>query len=252
MDMTSSPARVQKHNRNNNKVVYHKSFLVLWHLFTMGPCGQPMSAAQRRLRSWWRHEQQCGPGHAYSPLSPTGTEEGQGRGGGERVALHSRGQEDSSPAGALQPVRRRVPQRTVEPMLETFVPVPSLDAPVPQPVGQLVQVLTLIDTVVPEQVIDVPKITSKTSSRSALCSACRRWGNSWWTSPRPPSTTSSLLRKKRRRSSRVLSLSRTSGTLLVVSGAGSSVRRGSTGGWWAHPLSSGPFRRGTPPAQGGI
>ena len=46
-------------------------------------------------------------------------------------------------------------------MLETFVPVPSLDVPVPQPVGQLVKVLRLIDTVVPEQVIDVPKITSQ-------------------------------------------------------------------------------------------
>ena len=55
----------------------------------------------------------------------------------------------------------RVPQRTVEPMLETFVPVPSLDVPVPQTVGQLVEVLRLIDTVVPEQVIDVPKITSQ-------------------------------------------------------------------------------------------
>ena len=70
--------------------------------------------------------------------------------------------------------QERVPQRTVESMLETFVPVPSLDVPVPQMVGQLVEVLRLIDSVVPEQVIDVPKITSQTSSRSALCSACRR------------------------------------------------------------------------------
>ena len=76
--------------------------------------------------------------------------------------------------------QERVPQRTVEPMLETFVPVPSLDVLVPQTVGQLVEVLRLIDTVVPEQVIDVPKMTSQ------VCSACRRWQNSWWTSPCPP------------------------------------------------------------------
>ena len=41
------------------------------------------------------------------------------------------------------------------------MPVPSLDVPVPQPVDQLVEVSRLIDTVVPEQVIDVPKITSQ-------------------------------------------------------------------------------------------
>ena len=135
------------------------------------------------------------------------------------------------PASLAEPPgpQERVPQRTVELMLETFVPVPSLEVPVPQMVGQLVEVVRLIDTVVPEQVIDVPKIIPKTSSRSALCSACRRWQNSWWTSPCPPSTTSSLLRKKRR-SSRVWSLSRTSGTLLAVSGAGSSVRMGVY--WW--------------------
>ena len=116
----------------------------------------------------------CGPGHVHSPLSPTGSEEGQGQGGGERGAQHGRGPEDSSSAGALQLVRRRAqrgaacsladllgPQERVEPMLETFVLVPSLDAPVPQPVDQLVEVLRLIDTVVPEQVIDAPKTTSQ-------------------------------------------------------------------------------------------
>ena len=50
----------------------------------------------------------CGPGHVVTSLRPTGTEEGQGRGGGERVAPHGQGPEDSSsPAGALQLVRRR-------------------------------------------------------------------------------------------------------------------------------------------------
>ena len=50
-----------------------------------------------------------GPGRVYPPLSPTGTEEGQGRGGGERDEVHGQVPDDSfSPAGALQPVRTRV------------------------------------------------------------------------------------------------------------------------------------------------
>ena len=85
----------------------------------------------------------------------------------------------SSPAGVLPVVRGRarrgrpaplpkiadpqalVLQRTMEPIVETFVPVPILDVPVPQMVGQLVDVLNIFDTMLPvaaEQVVDVPKI----------------------------------------------------------------------------------------------
>ena len=51
------------------------------------------------------------------------------------------------------------------------MPVPSLDVPVPQTVGQLVEVLWLIDAVVPEQVIDMPKITPQDviPQRAVLC-----------------------------------------------------------------------------------
>ena len=50
------------------------------------------------------------------------------------------------------------------------MPVPSLDVPVPQMVHRLVEVLRLIDTVVPQQVIDVPKIPSQDAipQRAAL------------------------------------------------------------------------------------
>ena len=67
------------------------------------------------------------------------------------------------PASLAEPPgqQERVPQRSVEPVLETFVPVPSLDVPVAQMVEQLVEVFRLVDTGVPEQVIDVPKITSQ-------------------------------------------------------------------------------------------
>ena len=55
----------------------------------------------------------------------------------------------------------RVQRHTVEQMIESFVPVPilDLDGPVPQMVEQLVGVLNVFDKSLPEQVIEVPKIT---------------------------------------------------------------------------------------------
>ena len=55
--------------------------------------------------------------------------------------------------------QERFPQRTVEPMLETFVPVPSLDVFVLQMVDQPVDILQILDVPLPEQVIDVLKIS---------------------------------------------------------------------------------------------
>ena len=84
--------------------------------FSMGPSvqasvtGAAQRRKQRRLRSWWRHEQQSiavALGHVVAPLL-TRTEEGQGRGGGERDEVHGQVPDDSSsPAGALPLVRRR-------------------------------------------------------------------------------------------------------------------------------------------------
>ena len=57
--------------------------------------------------------------------------------------------------------QERVQRHTVEPILETFVPVPFLDVLVPQTVDQLVDVLKILDISSPvEQVIDVPSIIS--------------------------------------------------------------------------------------------
>ena len=55
----------------------------------------------------------------------------------------------------------RVLRHTVEQMIESFVPVPilDLDALVPQMVEQLVGVLKVFDKSLPEQVIEVPKVT---------------------------------------------------------------------------------------------
>ena len=59
------------------------------------------------------------------------------------------------------PPQERVQRHTAEQMIESFVPVPilDLDAPVPQMVDQLVGVLKVFDQSLPEQVIEVPKIT---------------------------------------------------------------------------------------------
>ena len=55
-------------------------------------------------------------------------------------------------------------------MLETFVPVPSLDVPVLQMVDQLPDVLQFFDalTTDPEQVIEVPKILPEDVSMRAV------------------------------------------------------------------------------------
>ena len=57
--------------------------------------------------------------------------------------------------------------RTVEQIVDNTLIVPSLDVPVPQMENQLVEVCRQLDTLIPEQAIEVPKISS--SSRH-----CRR------------------------------------------------------------------------------
>ena len=68
----------------------------------------------------------------------------------------------------------KLQQRNVEPVVETFVPVPILDVPVPQMVDHLVDVLKVIERtvlVVAEKVIEVPKIFSqdRIPQRTVLC-----------------------------------------------------------------------------------
>ena len=139
-----------------------------------------------------------GPGRDEAPYRLKGTEDGQGRGEARGVRRATTTEAPSSPAAALQLVRRRarreaacqlgraagpqerIQRRTVEQPAELAPMVQILDALVQQTVDQLVEVLRPLDTVVPEQVIEAP---STTSSRSAQFSLCRRWQNSWWTSP---------------------------------------------------------------------
>ena len=60
--------------------------------------------------------------------------------------------------------QERDQRRTVEQIIDTALFVPSLDVPVPQMENQLLEVCRQLDTPIPEQVIEVPKISSSRQS----------------------------------------------------------------------------------------
>ena len=64
------------------------------------------------------------------------------------------------PTGLVEPSgpQERVPRHTVEQMADVAPMVPVLDAPVPQMVDQLVDVLKTFDRGLAEQVIEVPRV----------------------------------------------------------------------------------------------
>ena len=85
---------------------------------------------------------------------------------------------DEVPAAGSRPDRltevrpqERVLRRTVEQNVEPVRGVPVLDAPVPQMVEHVVDVLKIIDRGPPEQVIEVPKVSLQdvVPLRAALC-----------------------------------------------------------------------------------
>ena len=64
-------------------------------------------------------------------------------------------------------------RHTVEQIVDTVLFVPSLDVPVPQMENQLVDVCRLFDVLIPEQVIEVPKISSTPRQSSQAPCALR-------------------------------------------------------------------------------
>ena len=60
--------------------------------------------------------------------------------------------------------QERDQRRTVEQNVDTALFLPSLDVPVPQMANQLLEVCRQLDTPIPEQVIEVPKISSSRQS----------------------------------------------------------------------------------------
>ena len=133
----------------------------------------------------------CGPGHVPTPLSPTGTEDGQGRGGGDdpgdppstpQTELFDLS--DERPGGSrpdrLAGVRpqERVLRHTAEQIVDSAPGLLMLDVPVPQKVEQLLEVLRRLDIEVPAQVIEVPKI-SQDSISPCVVRGIQHLGQRW-------------------------------------------------------------------------
>ena len=70
-------------------------------------------------------------------------------------------------------------RRTVDQFVGAVPGFPALDVPVPQMVDQPMVLLAAFDVLVPEQVIEVPKMSTPTRCPRA---PCRRQRNSWWNS----------------------------------------------------------------------
>ena len=151
-----------------------------------GDHGAAWRRRQRRLRSWWRHEQQTVAAvlatfqHHSAPRGPRTARTRRGA----RDELHGYAPEDAPPqaagaqhfaldageddgeapaAGRPAPLlevvpQERVQQRTAEQIVDPVPVVPLLHAFVPQKVEQLVDILAPLDFRVAEQVIEVPKI----------------------------------------------------------------------------------------------
>ena len=142
--------------------------------------GSAKRRRERRLRQWLRHERMTvamalaeAQHHAAprrqkpaSAITVNDAPRGQKNADAEYFELSS--DEEVASARGMRPAplweprpQERVQRHTAEQMIESFVPVPilDLDAPVPQMVEQLVGVLKVFDQSLPEQVIEVPKIT---------------------------------------------------------------------------------------------
>ena len=196
VDIPTVNARVINNNNNNNNRRLSQAcplFLCL-HLLSTDPGEQPRTGAaqrrkQRRLRSWWRHEQQSIAATLATSLNHSSRGHRKARAGEEESELKCTAKFRTSPPpqpvlfslydeepGGWRPAslaeppgpQERVPQRTVEPMLETFVPVPSLDVPVLQMVDQPVNILQILEFALPEQVVYVPKISLDSAPQRTL------------------------------------------------------------------------------------
>ena len=127
----------------------------------------------RRLRSWWRHEQQTVAAvlatfQHYN--APRGPRSGQGRSARRTTRLCSgRCFPPGFPAtlsGCAAGPLARVQRRTVQQIVDVVPLVPLLDDPVPQMGDTVLEFFRALDLPVDEQVIAVPKIsTDRVSQR---------------------------------------------------------------------------------------
>ena len=160
-------------------------------------------------------ERRYGPVRVQAPYL-TRSEDGQGPGVGTSSTTRPRSRAippskrqalstflcdvEDVPAAGLRPgvlaeprPQERVPRHTVGDTLSILLcvllpMVQILDAPVPQTVEQLPDILRFFDTLMPdpEQVIEVPPDLARGRSLCALLCAIRSWRNSWWIVPTNP------------------------------------------------------------------
>ena len=138
--------------------------------------GSARRRRERRLRAQWRHEQQT-VAMALAAATHHSAQRGEWRDlheapRGQRTASHGArrrvwpGIPSSSRCTRKNSgARGRVQRRTVEQIVDTKLIVPSLDVPVPQRENQLVEVCRQLDIHIPEQAIEVPKISSSRPPR---------------------------------------------------------------------------------------
>ena len=168
----SLPSDVVLDRVNNNKAYDSSVPFLLWCPFKSNPSGRLMAdrasgvawrRRQRRLRSWWRHEQQTAAavlatGHSHSKVGATGTEDSHQHEYFELSSDGGRPTAGTRPASMLEPW----PQGKMEQHGGIGCGlVQDLDAPVLQMVEQLPTVIQFFAThllVVAELVIKVPKI----------------------------------------------------------------------------------------------
>ena len=206
----------------NNRRLSQEFPCFLRHLFTKDPSWQPVLSAaqrrkQRRLRSWWRHEQQS-IAAALATYSHHSALRGQktARAGEEDNEMHftatfranpppqAAGMDvDELPAAGTRPDRlvgvrpqERVQRHTVEHIVDSAPVVPSLDAPVPLVAEQLVDVLSLVAEYETEMDRLEDRILQGSPVSTADREAWRRWVNN--------SSSSGSKRKKKKRRKRKL------------------------------------------------
>ena len=162
----------------------------------MDPSEQPVLSAaqrrkQRRLRSWWRHEQQSIAAALATSLHHSSRGQRKARAGEEESELNFTAKDRKTPPpqpvlfqlyeeepGGRRPAslaeppgpQEQVQRHTMEQLADVAPMVPSLAVPEPQLVDQLVAMVKHVDSVVPEQIIAVPKISWPSRfPRTVLC-----------------------------------------------------------------------------------
>ena len=146
------------HHNHHNHHNHHKASLAARAPPLVSSGGSAVRRRERRLRSFWRHEQM-----AVQMALATVTHHSF-QVGTAHDALRS--QKPVTSAGGMRPPllvegrpQVRIQRHTVEQRIEHTPYVQILDALVPQKVEKLVDFFKDLDTHVPVQVIEVPKIS---------------------------------------------------------------------------------------------